>query len=484
MAKKFPENLNYSGFDTPSRVEADVLDLEVTGEIPMEMNGTFFRVGPDPQFQPKINSPIFFNDDGMVGSFKFKDGQVDFRSRYAQTDRYRAEKEARRGLFGDYRNPYTDDPSVEGMIRGTANTAVIVHHGKLFALKEDSPALEMVPDTLETIGYSDFGGKFTSETFTAHPKIDPNNGELVAFGYSAKGVATLDTAYYVIDRNGQVVHEVWFDCPRAGFIHDFAVTENFVVFPLDNHTINTERLKAGKPAFVWQPELHQMFGVLPRRGEAKDIRWFTIPKKAFHGHTVNAWDDGTTIHYDTTLADDNVFAFFPEEGGNAPNVFDINNMVMRLTFDMSSDRTEPGQTVIAPVMAELPSIDPRYDTRPYTHAFLASIDPSKPYDFEKCGPPSPNNPFNSLMHLNVRTGEVKRWFAGPTCAVQEPVFVPKSDTAEEGEGYLVALVNRLPERLSDLVILDAQDIEAGPIATAHLPIRLRTGLHGCWMPSE
>src|SRR5690606_24297055 len=113
--------------------------------------------------------------------------RVDFKCRYARTDKFRLEQAAGRALFGMYRNPFFDDPSVEGRIRGTANTNAVVHAGKLLALKEDSPPLVMDPWTLETEGYTDFGGSLTSQTFTAHPKIDPHNGELIAINYSARG---------------------------------------------------------------------------------------------------------------------------------------------------------------------------------------------------------------------------------------------------------------------------------------------------------
>ena len=97
--------------------------------------------------------------------FRFANGHVDYRSRYIRTQRYKAQAAARESLFGTYRNPYTDDPRVKGVSRGTANTAVMFHHGKLLAFKEDSPPVVMDPDTLETLDdYYTFGGKLTSLT--------------------------------------------------------------------------------------------------------------------------------------------------------------------------------------------------------------------------------------------------------------------------------------------------------------------------------
>lgn len=49
----FPDTPNFTGFNTPSRIEADIADLVHTGQIPRELDGAFYRVQPDPQFPPR-----------------------------------------------------------------------------------------------------------------------------------------------------------------------------------------------------------------------------------------------------------------------------------------------------------------------------------------------------------------------------------------------------------------------------------------------
>jgi carotenoid cleavage dioxygenase-like enzyme len=135
----------------------------------------------------------------MISMFRFENGRIDFKQRRARTDKFNLEERAGRALFGAYRNPLTDDPSVEGKYRGTANTNVLMYGGQLLALKEDSPALAMDPITLETNGYTDFQGQVKSPTFTAHPKIDPRSGGMCAFAYAAKGLLTRDMVYYELN---------------------------------------------------------------------------------------------------------------------------------------------------------------------------------------------------------------------------------------------------------------------------------------------
>ncbi|MEP7314148.1 MAG: carotenoid oxygenase family protein, partial [Pseudomonadota bacterium] len=222
-----------TGFTAPTRFEADVYDCEVWGQIPSDIEGTFFRMQCDFQYRPPQNEwPTGFNGDGHVSRIRIKDGNANFRSRYVKTARLEAEREAHKRLYGVYRNRYTDDPSVANIDRSAANTHLYWHGGKMLTLKEDSLPWTIDPHTLETEGRWDFNGKYTATTFSAHPKIDPVTGEMVAYGYQAKGDLTDDIAFYTINKQGQVVKETWFKAPYVGIMHDCAITQKYFILPL------------------------------------------------------------------------------------------------------------------------------------------------------------------------------------------------------------------------------------------------------------
>ena len=64
---KFPDVPTFRGFQAPGRFEGEVRDLEVVqGEVPSDLNGAFYRVGPDPQYPPLLGDDIPLNGDGMV----------------------------------------------------------------------------------------------------------------------------------------------------------------------------------------------------------------------------------------------------------------------------------------------------------------------------------------------------------------------------------------------------------------------------------
>lgn len=175
---KYPETEAFQGFNAPSRLEGEILDLEVEGTVPPEINGTFYRIQPDHRYPPIFEDDIHFNGDGAVTAIRIQNGHVDFRQRYVKTERYLHETAARKALFGRYRNLYTDDELVKGVIRTASNTNVVFWRGMLLAMKEDGPPFAMDPVTLETIGRYDFEGQMESPTFTAHPKFDPVTGEV------------------------------------------------------------------------------------------------------------------------------------------------------------------------------------------------------------------------------------------------------------------------------------------------------------------
>ena len=64
-------------------------------------------------------------------------------------------------------------------------------------------------------------------------------------------------------------------------------------------------------------------------------------------------------------------------------------------------------------------------------------------------------------------------------------FAPKSAKAPEGSGYLMGVASYAAENgRADLVILDAEHIEDGPVATVKLPTRIAGQIHGWWVPGS
>jgi carotenoid cleavage dioxygenase-like enzyme len=483
MTVRFPDEPGFAGRFAPMRMEGEIRGLEVSqGAVPDTLRGTYYRVGADPAWPPKLPRDFYFNADGMVSMFRFDNGYVDFRCRYVRTPRFVAEREARRSLFGAYRNPYTDDPSVAGLSRGLANTNVYWHAGRLLASKEDSPPVQIDPDTLDTVGEWTWNGELASQTATAHPKTDPVTGELVFFGYAAKGETTPDIAYYEADRSGRIVHETWFRAPYSSMIHDWAVTENFVVFPIIPLTSDLDRLKAGGPYYVWDGSQDVYLGVVPRRGgpgtKAGTVRWYRGTNR-FASHIMNAFDDGRRIHVDTPVGAKSAFPWFPDIAGAPFDPEGARGYLSRWTIDTMGGGQGFSQERLTDCAGEFPRTDERCATRGYRFGVLNLTHmPGSP-------PPADGIPgFRWLAAIDPQTRAMTVRYGGDDSTVQEAVFVPGSQDAAHGDGYVLQLVDRHASATTDLLILDSRHVDAAPVATVRVPIRMPGGLHGNWVTPE
>lgn len=478
MTAPFPTPRLFPQFNAPTRIECEIFDLEVTeGEVPAGLNGTFYRMQPDPAWPPMLGSDIPLNGDGMVTKFKFTNGHVDYASKYVHTEKFKAERAARRALFGRYRNPYTNDPSVKGLSGGTANTNILWFANQLMALKEDSHPIAIDPETLATHGDYTFNNGLKSLTFTAHPKVDPVSGELIGFGYEAKGLATTDIALHIVAPNGDVTKELFFQAPYACMVHDFAITPNYVLFPITPLCSELDVIEQGGPHFRWDGTKPSYVGVVPRNGTADDVRWYQGPT-AFAGHTLNAYEEGDLLHFDTTAGDIVVFPFFPDKHGAPWEASKALPRLERWTIDLNKAERTFERKLLSPEVVEFPRIDERFASLPYRHGWTVhSV--SKPED----GPNSLGGglTINALAHFDRTTGQIDSWYAGSGVSVQEPQFVPRSADAPEGDGWVLAVSNRFNDMYSELLIFEAQHMSNGPIARVRLPIRLRMGLHGTWV---
>jgi len=448
-----------------SRAEIDLYDCEVEGTLPADLDGVFYRVGPDPQYpKPKqYEGDNPFDGEGHVSMFRIKDGHVDYRTRYARNQRWKAQHAARRSLFGMYRNPTTDDPSVKGLSRGTANTQLFVHHKKLLVFKEDSPPVYMDPWTLETLDdYYTFGGKLDSQTHTAHPKIDPLTGEFFGFGYEATGLLSKDIFVFSTDRTGQVNWSAKVQAPYAGMMHDFYVTQRHVVFYLINMVADADLIQSGQAHFGYDETMPCYLGVMRRGGDGKDLKWFT-GANLFCTHIMGGWSDGDRLTVDMDGAEalqPPFFPFFPIKRGRFDPAKSAGH-IRRFTVDLSSKTNDRYQTetIFPEVSGALARQDDRFHTLPYRYGYMQG------------------SGWWIVDHQEKTTQQA----TVSDYQLSESTFVPRSKDAPEGDGYLIGIGNSTKESgRSDLIVFDTSDIAAGPVARVKMPFKVVGQVHGFW----
>jgi len=475
---RYPDSFDFQGFNEPIGVEYRANNLYVEGEIPAQIEGSFFRATADPAHPPFVKDDTMLSGDGMVSAFRIANGHVDFEIRYVQTPRYLAESAARRALFGAYRNPFTDDPSVAGVDRSVANTTPIWHGGRLLMTKEDGLGYEIDPLTLATIGRWDYAGKLKSQTFTAHPKIDPETGELFFFGYEASGLCTRDVAYGIADKQGRLISEKWFQAPYCALMHDFAISEHYAIFPIFPTTSDYARLAAGGAHWVHEAEGDAWVGIMPRYGDVSTMRWFRTQKGSSSFHIMNAFDQDGVVHLDIHVLDTNAFAFIRTASGINKHPSEIHSHLVRWSFDLGRKEDAYQERVIGPP-GDMPRVAAKDVGRTYHVGYYGSYDPS-------VGPPNIHGVvgtgFNTLLRVEVEHGRIDALALAADESANEPVHIPSPDPAHEG--WLAFVVDHHPSMRSALWFAEAEHLAQGAIAKVALPLRLRPQVHGTWVPAE
>ncbi|MFM1885882.1 MAG: hypothetical protein RL026_1039 [Pseudomonadota bacterium] len=462
---------------SPLRAEVSIADCEVEGRLPADLDGGFYAVGPDPQYRLHPRT-IVFDGEGHVRMFRIRNGRVDYRTRYIRNPRYLAQDAARRNLMPLYRNPYTDDPSVRGLNRGTHNTHVLNHQGLILALKEDTAPAALDLNTLEMVDpqYT-FGGQLpANQPFTAHPKICSRSGNIVAFGYEAEGHGSDVVSVYELEHGtGRKLWEARFKVPYISMIHDFAVTENHVLFFVVPLVMDPDQMARGGVHWSWDKNRRTHLGVMRRHGDGKDLRWIDGPLCSGL-HTMGAFEEGDRLYFDTEMTAGNPFPFMPNKDGSPPDLAGSTSHLHRLTVDLKGRPKAFGIERLFPLQAPLPRQDDRYNTMPYRWGFANCPDPSTP----------PGRPAGTgVARVDLQTRRFEFWNAGQDVSVAEPVFAPRNLRAAEGEGYLLAVAYHLNERLrSDLLVFDAQRIPDGPVARVKLPLQASPQIHGWWVRGD
>lgn len=452
------------------QMECNANDLIVEGEVPADLSGTLYRAGPNQRFAPRGDYHLFAGD-GMIHAFHIDNGRVDYVNRWVRTAKWKIEDREGRAVINPM-NPFDCEPEYSDFVftdkDGLANTALVWHGGRLLVMEEGHPPFEIDPQTLESIGSWNFRGKLNT-AMTAHPKVDPDTGEMVFFAYMASGPFSSDVALHKVNPDGILTESHVIETPYSSMVHDFIVTENYIVFPVMPITGSIERAMEGGPPFAWEPEKGVFLGVMPRNGTAEDVKWVEMDL-CFAFHFMNGYDVDGVISIDACQFK-NAPLFPMADGSSADHATPY---LTRWTIDMNAAEPRGVFAQISEFESEFPECDPRYEGKPYRHGWVTSPDGTMhtPHS-EK------DTYYNVVMHYDHETGESQRYSCGPVL-VSEAIFVPKSEAAAEGEGYVLAVASSFETHTSSLFIFDAQSVAEGPVAKVHLSHRVPAGFHGTW----
>ncbi len=469
-----PSNHPYlSGAWTPVLEELDAEDLEVIGKIPDDIDGVYVRNTENPVHEP-LGFYHPFDGDGMLHAMTFAGGKASYKNRFVRTRAFEAEQEAGEALWAGFPNPPGTSKrpgmTAQGFVKDASSTDVVFHAGKILSTHWlCGEGYRLDPFTLQSLGIESWT---PLDGISAHPKVDERTGELLFFNYSKYAPYQ---HYGVVDRNNQLVHYTPIPTPGSRLPHDMAFSENYSILIDLPMFWDPERLKDDHHAVRFHPEMKTRFAIFPRYGKAEDVMWFEAdPTYVLHWN--NAYEEGDEIIVD---------GFFQEAPSPDPiqgvdglmghvmagvDIHSFRSKLHRWHFNLKTGAVK--EYDLDTRYLEFGTFNQQYAGRKNRYSYSTA---SKPGWFL----------FTGLVKHDLKTGDSWSLSFGEERYGSEAPFVPRQRAAGQAEsaeddGYLVSFVTDMIEDRSECVLIDARDIEAGPVCRIILPHRLSSGTHAAW----
>lgn len=481
VSTSVPYNRNdwQKGYESqPDEFDYGIDDIE--GEIPPDLQGTFFRNGPgllDVNGE-RLHHP--FDGDGMICAIAFKNGRAYFRNRFVRTEGYLEEQKAGkilyRGVFGTPKSGGWLANAFDLKVKNIANTNIIYWGGKLLALWEAGEPYRLDPYTLNTLGKEYLNGILQNgDAFAAHPRIDAScdmdAGAPCLVNFSVKVGLSSTITIYELNEAGKLLRKHAHSIPGFAFMHDMAITPNYCIFFQNPVSFNPLPFllgwRAAGQCINFVPNQPTKVILIPRDGKRAVQILETDPCFVFHH--ANAFEQGGEIVLDSVCYDS-----FPavEPGGDFREVdFDAIPAGQLWRFRLNlADKTVQKQ-VVETRCCEFPTLHPDKVGRPNRYLYIGAAHQ-----------PAGNAPLQAILKIDLETGSRQLWSAAPRGFAGEPLFVPRPGGTAEDDGWLLLLMYDAAAHRSDAVILDARDLNAPPVARLHLKHHVPYGLHGSFSP--
>lgn len=449
----------------PVDSEITARDMTVIGHIPADLDGVYVRNGHNPIFQPPSGRYHWYDGDSMLHAVHFAGGKATYRNRMIMTSGLVREMEAGKGLYPSLRDGF----DAEEGLKNNSGTDVVLHNGEFKTMfSRCGIPYRVDPITLETLGPDTFGGKW-HKGVSAHSKVDERTGEMLFFNYSFNTAPYME--YGVVSRDGDMICATEIDLPGPRLPHDCWFTENYTILHDLPLFWDPEILAQGRKKLVLDRSMKTRFGVLPRYGSGKDVRWFEFDP-TYILHTVNAWEDGDEIVAYGFLQ----LSPIPDVPRGTPSAkvqnayLTFNNMQPRLAeYRMNLKTGACSERIVDDENVEMPGMNYRYmgiKNRYVYNTYAAEI---------------PFFVMSGIQKYDLETLQtIDRYMLPKDKYMGQPVFAPRPNATAEDDGYVIAFVHDVSGSDTEVYIWDGARVGEGPVCRIQLPVRVPGGSHAYW----
>ena len=468
------DNPYLHGVYAPTVNEMHVAGLEVSGELPADLVGAYFRNGPNPRHQP-ANRHHPFDGDGMVHGVYFRDGKVTYRNRYVQTAALAQELADGKSVSPGVMGPFDYSVSRFG-IKDTSNTDLFWYAGDLMTLWYNAGhPYRLDAMNLETQGYFDLQGR-KQRRMSAHSKVDWSTGELLFFDY---GDEPPFMTYGVADPTGKLLHEVVIDLPGPRLPHDIGFTTNYAILHDLPFFHDMEVLRRHKyRVLTFHKDIPTRFGIIPRRGQGSEVRWFEC-QPCYILHVTNCWEEGDWVVMDGCRSLNPMPDAQPGEG-------ELASMLAYMRLEANAYRWRFNRVTGEVREGDIDDLNTEFNkSNPIFHGVKSKYSYNQRIPLLQEGGYTLR--FDGLVKYNNDTGQRSQWDYGAGVFGSEAVFAPKPGAdrnSAEDDGYVITLATNSHTWESHCLVFDATDIAQGPMARVKMPQRVPSGFHATWARGE
>jgi carotenoid cleavage dioxygenase-like enzyme len=458
----------------PLHEEVNATDMEVFGEIPKDLSGVYIRNTENP-VHDAIGTYHPFDGDGMLHAISFQNGQATYRNRFIRTKGFLAEQEAGHaiwsGISGNPKKSLQPGWGARGYMKDGSSTDVVVHGGEILATHYMcGEGYQLDPYSLEQFGTAPWS---PAEGISAHPKVDLETGDLLFFNYSKQAPYM---HYGVVGPDRKLKHFIPIELPGPRLPHDMAFTKNYSILPDMPLFLNKELLAAGLHVPEFHPDVPTRFAIVPRFGSVNEIRWFEADP-TFVLHWTNAYELGNEIILEGYFQEDPDPAPLKVPGvdprlGKLMATIDEHSFKPKLhrwRFNLDTGKTT--EEHIDDRYLEFGTINQHYAGVKSRYLYSTTTEPGWFL-------------FNGIVKHDLDTGDASNLYLGDNRYGSEAPFAPRVGAQSEDDGYLISFITDLNQKRSECIILDAQNIEAGPVCTIVLPHQISSGTHATWASHE
>ena len=443
--------------------EHDFEPMKVDGELP-ELDGTLYLNGCGIFEQFGRRYDHLFECDAAVTAIRLSNGTAYAASRIIETGGLKEERCAGRHL-GSFAAvwPTRVKRMVFGGRKNTSNTNLFFWQENLYALGEAGKPLVIDKDSLKSLGETDLNGTIKG-SFSAHPHRVESRNCTFNFGLSYGKETKLQV--YQLPDNGDASQLCEIPIDHPGMLHDFIVTENYIVFFIPPARLKVIRMLLGlKPIqsnISWSPEHQTEIIIIPIDKPSHLIRFHTNPFMVFH--FAGAFEDKGNIYVDYIHYKDLELLDSLGDGSNISwSDFDnhVHGKLHRATINI--DDQSFSSVMMTPINCEYPAISENKSHGKYDVIWMQTNKESGDqlqFQISRVD----NN--GTTLHIPMEPGQL--------CL--EPIIV------EGSSDYIVSMVFDSFSQKSHLIIIDSRKMKI--ISRIYMKQAIPLTFHGCWLEHQ